>query len=86
MTTVQELVQAYTAHARFEEEQFLPQAQAILSRNGNHMEAMGLSLQLRHAPQSLAQIQAWVVRWLAAIRTSLTCPTNGFGHALTDGS
>ena len=66
MTAVQELVQAYTAHARFEEEQFLPQAQAILSRNGNHMEALGLSLHHRHAPQPMAHIQAWVVRWLAS--------------------
>ena len=56
MTAVQELVQAYSAHARFEEEQFLPQAQAILSRNGNHMEALGLSLHLRHAPQPMAHI------------------------------
>lgn len=53
---VQELVQAYTAHARFEEEQFLPLAQTILSRNGNHMEALGLSLHLRHAPQPLGHI------------------------------
>lgn len=53
---VQELAQAYTAHARFEEEQFLPLAQTILSRNGNHMEALGLSLHLRHAPQPMAHI------------------------------
>lgn len=53
---VQELVRAYTAHARFEEEHFLPLAQAILSRNGNHMEALGLSLHLRHAPQPLGHI------------------------------
>ncbi len=53
---VQELVQLYSAHARFEEEQFLPLAQTILSRNGNHMEALGLSLHLRHAPQPLGHI------------------------------
>ena len=56
MTAVKELVQAYTAHARFEEEQFLPLAQTILSRNGNHMEALGLSLHLRHAPQPMGHI------------------------------
>ena len=56
MTAVNELVQAYSAHARFEEEQFLPLAQTILSRNGNHMEALGLSLHLRHAPQPMAHI------------------------------
>lgn len=53
---VQELVQAYSAHARFEEDQFLPLAQTILSRNGNHMEALALSLHLRHAPQPLGHI------------------------------
>lgn len=56
MGAVQELVRAYTAHARFEEEHFLPLAQTILSRNGNHMEALGLSLHLRHAPQPLGHI------------------------------
>lgn len=56
MTAVKELVQAHTAHARFEEEQFLPLAQAVLSRNGNHMDALGLSLHLRHAPQLTGHI------------------------------
>ena len=56
MAAVQELVRAYADHARFEEEQFLPLAQTILSRNGNHMEALGLSLHLRHAPQPMAHI------------------------------
>ena len=56
MTALKELVQAHTAHARFEEEQFLPLAQAILSRNGNHLEALGLWLHLRHAPQLTGHI------------------------------
>lgn len=56
MTAVQELVQAYSAHTRFEEEQFLPQAQVILRRHGNHMETLGPSLHLRHAPQPMAHI------------------------------
>jgi hypothetical protein len=56
LDAVEELVHAYSSHARFEEEHFLPLAQAILSRNGNHMEALGLSLHLRHAPQPLGHI------------------------------
>ncbi|HWP10580.1 MAG TPA: hemerythrin domain-containing protein [Ramlibacter sp.] len=44
---VSELVRAYTIHARFEEEELLPLAQVILSRNGNHMAALGLSLHMR---------------------------------------
>ena len=43
---VQELVQAYLAHAHFEEQQFLPLAEAILGRNGQHMAALGLLLDL----------------------------------------
>lgn len=46
---VAELVRAYGNHARFEEEEFLPLADTILGRNGNHMAALGLSLHLRHA-------------------------------------
>lgn len=44
------LVQAYLKHARLEEEEFLPLAEAILGRNGNHMAALGLSLHLKHVP------------------------------------
>ena len=47
---ITELVRAYTAHARFEEEHFLPVAQEVLGRDGNHMAALGLSLHLRHTP------------------------------------
>ncbi|MFM2057093.1 MAG: hypothetical protein RLY71_1478 [Pseudomonadota bacterium] len=43
------LVTDYLAHARFEEEAFLPLAQTILGRNSNHMAALGLSLHIRHA-------------------------------------
>jgi hypothetical protein len=46
---VAELVHAYGIHARFEEEEFLPLADTILGRNGNHMAALGLSMHLRHA-------------------------------------
>jgi len=53
---VEELVCAYTAHAHFEEEYFLPLAETILGRNGKHMEALGLSLHLRHVPQPVGHI------------------------------
>ncbi len=46
---VAELVRSYGNHARFEEEQFLPLADTILGRNGNHMTALGLSMHMRHA-------------------------------------
>jgi hypothetical protein len=51
-----ELVQLYTAHARFEEEHFLPLAQKILERNDNHLAALGLALHLRHIPQPVGYI------------------------------
>ncbi|WP_114968351.1 hemerythrin domain-containing protein [Rhodoferax ferrireducens] len=46
---VDSLVELYLAHARFEEEVFLPLAKTILGRNDNHMAAFGLSLHMRHA-------------------------------------
>jgi hemerythrin-like domain-containing protein len=51
-----ELVRSYGAHARFEEEQFLPLAETILGRDSNHMAALGLSLHMRHAPQPVGYI------------------------------
>lgn len=42
------LVQQYRAHAEFEEREFLPLSHVILSRNSNHMAALGLSLHVRH--------------------------------------
>ena len=53
---VAELVRAYGIHARFEEEEFLPLADTILGRNGNHMAALGLSLHLRHASRPVDHI------------------------------
>jgi hypothetical protein len=50
------LVVAYNRHAAYEEAEFLPAAKHILSRNGNHMSALGLSLHLRHAPQPVGYI------------------------------
>jgi hemerythrin-like domain-containing protein len=53
---VAELVRAYSAHARFEEDHFLPLSQEILGRNGNHMAALGLSLHMRHVPPPIGYI------------------------------
>ena len=53
---VEHLVNQYRAHAAFEEAQFLPLAHTILSRNNNHMEALGLSLHMRHAPRFAGHI------------------------------
>lgn len=46
---VEQLVVDYLAHARFEEEHFLPMASHILSRNMNHVAALDMALHLRHA-------------------------------------
>jgi hemerythrin-like domain-containing protein len=46
---VMALVSAYQAHAGYEEQAFLPLAQTILERNGDHMAALGLALHLRHS-------------------------------------
>lgn len=53
---VEHLVSQYRAHAAFEEAQFLPLAHTILGRNNNHMEALGLSLHMRHAPRFAGHI------------------------------
>lgn len=45
------LVETYADHALFEEQEFLPLAQRILGRNGNHMAALGIALHMRHVPQ-----------------------------------
>ena len=51
-----ELVKTYTAHALFEEREFLPLAQQILGRNGNHLAALGIALHMRHVPQPAGYI------------------------------
>lgn len=51
-----DLVQLYLQHARREETSFLPLAERILGRDGNHMAALGLSLHLRQAPQVIGYI------------------------------
>jgi hemerythrin-like domain-containing protein len=47
---LKQLVNHYREHAQMEEGEFLPIAQTILSRNPNHMEALGLSIHLMHPP------------------------------------
>lgn len=46
---VASLVNAYKAHAHYEEEVFLPLSREILGRDGRHMAALGLSLHLRRS-------------------------------------
>lgn len=46
---LQRLVAEYSAHAAYEETEFLPLSETILGRNSNHMAALGLSLHMRHA-------------------------------------
>ncbi len=53
---MEELVRAFLRHARYEETVFLPLAERILSRNGNHMAALGLALHLRHVPQAIGYL------------------------------
>jgi cell division protein FtsL len=53
---VQKLVDAYLAHAAFEEREFLPLSQTILSRDNNHMAALAIALHMRHTvPAALAR-------------------------------
>lgn len=52
VATIETLVREYRAHAEFEEAEFLPLSQTILSRNSNHMAALGLSLHVRHVSLS----------------------------------
>lgn len=53
---VSEFVTAFSLHARFEEVEFLPLADTILGRNGNHMAALGLSIHMRHAANPIGHI------------------------------
>ena len=52
-TAIEELIGRYTAHARFEEKEFLPRSEAILARNSADMAALGLSLHMRHVRQDM---------------------------------
>lgn len=46
----EELAHAYCEHACLEEEAFLPLADRVLARNPHHLEALDVSLHIRHAP------------------------------------
>jgi hemerythrin-like domain-containing protein len=52
---VHRLVDTYIGHARYEEQEFLPVAQTLLSRDSNHMAALGLSLHLRQAVPAMLE-------------------------------
>ncbi len=55
VTQITRLVTQYRAHAQFEEKEYLPLAEQILGRNGNHMAALGMSLHMRHQNPSAFQ-------------------------------
>ena len=50
---IDRLVSQYRAHAALEESAYLPLAQTILGRNQHHLEALSLSLHLRHMPMPI---------------------------------
>ena len=52
---VQRLVDTNLGHARYEEQEFLPLSQTLLSRDGNHMAALGVSLHMRHAVPAMLE-------------------------------
>ena len=56
VSELQRLVTEYTAHAAYEEAEFLPLSEVILGRNSNHMAALGLSLHMRHVKPVAAYI------------------------------
>lgn len=50
---VENLVRRYTAHARFEEAEFLPRCEAILGRSSADMAELGLALHMRHVRRDM---------------------------------
>ena len=50
LALMQQLVTNYTAHAKYEEDAFLPLSRDILGRQGEHLAALGLRLHMRHKP------------------------------------
>ena len=53
---IDRLVHLYEAHARMEEDVFLPLADKILRRDANHMAALDVAMHLRHMPPPRAYI------------------------------
>lgn len=45
------MISAYLRHAKTEETEYLPLAETILRRDGNHMAALEVALHLRHVPE-----------------------------------
>jgi len=45
---ITDLVRRYSAHARFEEAEFLPRCEAILGRDNADMAELGLAMHMRH--------------------------------------
>ena len=54
LEAIGQLAQEYRAHAVFEETELLPLSHTILSRNSNHMAALGLSLHVRHVSMNIS--------------------------------
>jgi hypothetical protein len=50
---LQELVKRFNEHVRIEEVEFLPFAQQVLARQGEHMAMLGLALHRRHEAQEI---------------------------------
>jgi len=48
---VTQLVRLYGQHAAFEEQHFLPLAQAILARRPHHLQALGLAMHMDRLPE-----------------------------------
>lgn len=55
---LQDMVARYGAHARLEEDQFLPMAETILGRKDPSMAALGLSLHMRHQLRAASRNEA----------------------------
>lgn len=53
VSAVDDLVRRYTAHARFEEAEFLPRCEAILGRSDADMADLGLALHLRDVKRDM---------------------------------
>ncbi len=52
VASVRHLVSQHDAHAKLEEDQFLPLAETILARKDPQLAELGLSLHLRHVVRS----------------------------------
>jgi hypothetical protein len=53
---LEQLILAYTAHAMFEEQEYLTRAQQILARAGSHLAALAVSSHVRNRPPPLGYL------------------------------